>query len=71
MSDAPKTTDSTEGMICPYCNTLWSPDSSSDYNESGFDLDCDDCGGTFHVEPSASWLWLCRPVKAPLKEPEA
>jgi hypothetical protein len=72
MSDAPNTTYSTDGMICPYCATLWHPDSSDDHDESGFDMTCDNCKGTFSVQPEVSWSWSCGPVKAPpLQEPDA
>jgi hypothetical protein len=65
MNDVPEPTYSTKGMECPYCAEMWSPDSPGDYDESGFDMTCDTCTGTFHVESAASWSWSCKPVKPP------
>jgi hypothetical protein len=39
---------------------MFTPDENYYFDESGFDLDCDECGGVFHVRPDASWSWSSR-----------
>lgn len=57
---------STEGPVCPCCNSLWLVDEASYFNENGYDLQCDECGTAFSVQPAASWSWTSRPI---VKEP--
>jgi hypothetical protein len=53
---------STEGPVCPCCGSQRTPDEASYYDESGFELECDECGTAFTVQPFASWSWTSRPI---------
>jgi hypothetical protein len=56
-ADGQKEMYSTDGIVCPQCETLISPDSSSDYNQTGFDLMCNECETKFNVVPHVVWSW--------------
>lgn len=51
---------STEGPVCPGCGQMWRPDEASYFDERGFELECDECGLVFTVQPTASWSWAGR-----------
>lgn len=51
---------STQGPVCPFCERMFTPDENYYFDENGYDLDCDECGGVFHVRPDASWSWSSR-----------
>jgi predicted amidophosphoribosyltransferase len=46
---------SEDGPACPCCKSVWTLDEAYYFNESGYQLTCDDCGITFNVEAHASW----------------
>jgi uncharacterized Zn finger protein len=48
---------STEGPVCPWCSALWTTDEAFYFDENGYELECDECGAVFAVEPCASWSW--------------
>ena len=51
---------SNDGPVCPFCHQLITPDENFYFNEYGYDLDCDGCGGVFHVRPDCTWSWSSR-----------
>lgn len=46
-----------EGPECPKCNQVFTADEGFMYDESGYELDCDECGITFQVWPHVSYSW--------------
>lgn len=52
---------STENIICPYCEHEREPEGcDGDYNEDGFDEECEECEKTFWVSPHVSWAWATK-----------
>ncbi|MFC8008958.1 hypothetical protein [Streptomyces cinereoruber] len=49
-----------EDIQCPSCGEKQSFDSSDSeiYSESSWDSKCDECGKTFSICGSTSWIWF-------------
>jgi hypothetical protein len=58
----PLPTFSTGGPECPGCGRTYTPDEAWYFDETGFDLDCDECGVTFSVQPNCAYSWTSRKV---------
>lgn len=52
----------TDGPECPGCGYVWRPDDSHYFNESGFDLECHECGMNIVVSPNVHWSWSCKEI---------
>lgn len=59
---------STEGPECPYCETQFTADDSSFYDENYTEDTCPECGETFLVEVHVETSWTCF---TKLPEPES
>lgn len=57
---------SQEGPVCPCCKHLWATDEGFYFDESGYELTCDDCHITFIVEAHVSWSFTTKVPPAEL-----
>lgn len=56
-------TYSEEGIICPLCAHIHSPDEAFFYDEAGFDFNCESCNASLRVQPDTSTWWSTVPRK--------
>lgn len=71
MSEIPDPSFSTDGPVCPCCNAKWTTDETFYFDESGYELTCDECSTVLSVQPSASWSWTSRAIKPWGEDPPA
>jgi hypothetical protein len=53
---------STDGVKCPFCGCVFTPDEAYYYNENGYLFECAECTATFKVQPFCSWSWTSRAI---------
>ena len=51
---------SDKSIICPYCGDERDIDIEVDYDESGYEEECANCGKTFFVDAHVSWTWTTK-----------
>ena len=58
MNQIPDYFDDIEEIVCPHCGEGMGL-SSDDmlYDESGYPMDCSNCGKDYELYPSISWSW--------------
>lgn len=63
MSETPEPSFSTDGPVFPCCDARWTTDEAHYFDESGFELTCEECSTVLSVQPHASWSWTSRAIK--------
>lgn len=59
------THDSSDGAVCPFCLHEHTADSDHPelYDEYLDEMECQDCGKKFKVDPNVSWSWETKPFE--------